>query len=99
MHSFIILTILKYSYEHVHGIKYWHNQTVRNLLTRLSLLFIFSLWTVPLNTHLYVSLSDPQFFAMGVSSIFILPLSGVVTFPAAVTYICAAVGLTTFTSG
>ncbi|XP_003439157.1 solute carrier family 17 member 9-like isoform X1 [Oreochromis niloticus] len=40
-----------------------------------------------------------QFIAMGVSSMFILPLSGVVTFPAAVTYICAAVGLTTFTSG
>ncbi|XP_039864115.1 solute carrier family 17 member 9-like isoform X4 [Simochromis diagramma] len=40
-----------------------------------------------------------QFFAMGVSSMFILPLSGVVTFPAAVIYICAAVGLTTFTSG
>ncbi|XP_005731665.1 solute carrier family 17 member 9-like isoform X1 [Pundamilia nyererei] len=39
-----------------------------------------------------------QFFAMGVSSMFILPLSGVVTFPAAVIYICAAVGLTTFTS-
>uniref|UniRef100_A0A3Q0RUY4 Voltage-gated purine nucleotide uniporter SLC17A9 n=1 Tax=Amphilophus citrinellus TaxID=61819 RepID=A0A3Q0RUY4_AMPCI len=40
-----------------------------------------------------------QFFAMGASSMFILPLSGVVTFPSAVTYISAAVALSTFTSG
>ncbi|XP_041654978.1 solute carrier family 17 member 9-like [Cheilinus undulatus] len=40
-----------------------------------------------------------QFFAMGVSSIFIMPLSGVVSFPSAVIFISATVGLTTFSSG
>ncbi|XP_068996224.1 voltage-gated purine nucleotide uniporter SLC17A9-like [Embiotoca jacksoni] len=39
-----------------------------------------------------------QFFAMGVSSIFIMLLSGDVTFPSAVIFISAAVGLSTFTS-
>ncbi|XP_017264914.1 solute carrier family 17 member 9 [Kryptolebias marmoratus] len=40
-----------------------------------------------------------QFFAMGFSSMFILLLSGAVTFPSAVIFISAAVGLSTFTSG
>ncbi|XP_034731463.1 solute carrier family 17 member 9-like isoform X2 [Etheostoma cragini] len=39
-----------------------------------------------------------QFLAMGVSSIFIMLLSGPVTFPTAVICISAAVGLSTFTS-
>ncbi|XP_028265856.1 solute carrier family 17 member 9-like [Parambassis ranga] len=40
-----------------------------------------------------------QFIAMGVSSVFIVPLSGSVTFPSAVICVSAAVGLSTFTSG
>ncbi|XP_070766815.1 voltage-gated purine nucleotide uniporter SLC17A9-like [Enoplosus armatus] len=40
-----------------------------------------------------------QFFAMGVSSMFIMPLSGNVTFPSAVIFVSAAMGLSTFTSG
>ncbi|XP_070696252.1 voltage-gated purine nucleotide uniporter SLC17A9-like [Pempheris klunzingeri] len=39
-----------------------------------------------------------QFFAMGVSSIFIMLLSGAVTFPSAVICISAAIGVSTFTS-
>ncbi|KAM9342812.1 voltage-gated purine nucleotide uniporter SLC17A9-like [Pholidichthys leucotaenia] len=39
-----------------------------------------------------------QVFAMGVSSMFILPLSGAVTFPSAVVLVSAAVSLTTLTS-
>ncbi|XP_012731011.2 solute carrier family 17 member 9 isoform X1 [Fundulus heteroclitus] len=40
-----------------------------------------------------------QFGAMGLSSMFILPLSGVVPFTTAVVFISAAVGLSTFTGG
>ncbi|XP_047433843.1 solute carrier family 17 member 9-like [Mugil cephalus] len=40
-----------------------------------------------------------QFFAMGVSSMFIMPLSGSVTFNSALIFISAAVGFSTFTSG
>lgn len=36
---------------------------------------------------------------MGLSSVFIVPLSGSVTFPSAVICVSAAVGLSTFTSG
>ncbi|XP_051281363.1 solute carrier family 17 member 9 isoform X2 [Dicentrarchus labrax] len=39
-----------------------------------------------------------QFFAMGVSSIFIMLLSGAVTFPSAVIFVSAAICLSTFTS-
>ncbi|XP_007553618.1 solute carrier family 17 member 9-like isoform X1 [Poecilia formosa] len=40
-----------------------------------------------------------QFGAMGLSSMFILPLSGSVSFTSAVVFISAAVGFTTFTAG
>ncbi|CAJ1084641.1 solute carrier family 17 member 9-like [Xyrichtys novacula] len=40
-----------------------------------------------------------QFFAMGVSSMLLMPLCGDVSFSSAVIFISAAVGLTTFTSG
>ncbi|XP_034552255.1 solute carrier family 17 member 9-like [Notolabrus celidotus] len=40
-----------------------------------------------------------QFFAMGVSSMLLMPLSGAVSFTSAVIFVSAAVGLTTFTSG
>ncbi|KAK1897851.1 Solute carrier family 17 member 9 [Dissostichus eleginoides] len=40
-----------------------------------------------------------QFFAMGVSSMFIILLSGDVSFPSAVTFISAAIGLSNFSSG
>ncbi|KAK5864194.1 hypothetical protein PBY51_001154 [Eleginops maclovinus] len=40
-----------------------------------------------------------QFFAMGVSNMFIIFLSGDVSFPSAVTLISAAIGLSTFSSG
>lgn len=39
-----------------------------------------------------------QFFAMGVSSIFIMPLSGAVTFTSAVICVSGTIGLSTFTS-
>ncbi|XP_037539751.1 solute carrier family 17 member 9-like [Nematolebias whitei] len=39
-----------------------------------------------------------QFFAMGLSSMFIIPLSGDITFPSAVIFISAAIGFSTFTS-
>lgn len=41
----------------------------------------------------------PQFLAMGASSVFILLLSGAVTFPSSLLFVCAAIGLCTFTSG
>ncbi|XP_030278380.1 solute carrier family 17 member 9-like [Sparus aurata] len=40
-----------------------------------------------------------QFLAMGASSVFILLLSGAVTFPSSLLFVCAAIGLCTFTSG
>nr|XP_033943133.1 solute carrier family 17 member 9-like [Pseudochaenichthys georgianus] len=40
-----------------------------------------------------------QFFAMGVSSMFIILLSGDVSFPSAVTFISAAIGLSNLSSG
>ncbi|KAM6982001.1 voltage-gated purine nucleotide uniporter SLC17A9-like [Tautogolabrus adspersus] len=40
-----------------------------------------------------------QFFAMGLSSMFIVLLSGAVSFPSAVVFVSAAMGLTTFNSG
>nr|XP_046252934.1 solute carrier family 17 member 9-like isoform X2 [Scatophagus argus] len=40
-----------------------------------------------------------QFFAMGASSMFIMLLSGAVTWPSAVIYVSAAIGLSSFTSG
>ncbi|XP_042348118.1 solute carrier family 17 member 9-like [Plectropomus leopardus] len=39
-----------------------------------------------------------QCFAMGAMSVFIVPLSGAVTFPTAVTFVSAAIGLSTFSS-
>ncbi|XP_049921773.1 solute carrier family 17 member 9-like [Epinephelus moara] len=40
-----------------------------------------------------------QFFAMGVMSMFIMPLSGDVTYPTAVICVSAAIGLSTFSGG
>uniref|UniRef100_UPI0037E7599C voltage-gated purine nucleotide uniporter SLC17A9-like n=1 Tax=Semicossyphus pulcher TaxID=241346 RepID=UPI0037E7599C len=40
-----------------------------------------------------------QFIAMGGSCVFIMPLTGGVTFPSAVIFVSAALGLSTFTSG
>ncbi|XP_041802054.1 solute carrier family 17 member 9-like [Chelmon rostratus] len=40
-----------------------------------------------------------QFFGMGVSSVFIMLLSGATTFPSAVTLVSAAIGLSTLSSG
>lgn len=71
---------------------------VNKLLQTLGVFVLFLIMNCAFKCLSCTCLS-PQFFAMGVSSMFILPLSGAVSFPTAVIFISAAVGFNTFASG